>query len=578
MNQKQTMKKTFNIINNKKLYWPGITLRSLFQLLNNLLIGYWFYVVIDSALAGDIQGVLRGTIVGFIFMIVLAIFLGVSSRMYESAIATTTGKIRKLVINKILKLPMKYKDDNHSGDLISRATNDIKEMERVFGPTFLMFLSNSFGAVGAIIFMMFINWRIALGVLTLATFTTLLNIPFVNPLKKISDQFQKQTAKLTEFFSDIVVSSQITRMYGLEKNVEEKFEELNEKLKTTSLKRVIKNSKLNGINYLSMLINFMGILGVGFYFVLNDLGTVGEVIFIVQLSNGVTNLVMNAGNLMTRMQTALAGSERIFELLELEDEPEKYSLKSKINNLKDNIEIGMYNISFGYEKDKKVLENFSLEIPKGKVYALVGSSGCGKTTIMKLLMGLYEPENGDIVISNKKLSESTLKEFRDNIAYVPQMAYLYTGDILTNIKYGNMSKNVEDVIEAAKLANADDFIKQFPDGYYSKVGEKGTHISGGQRQRIAIARAILKDSPVLLLDEATSALDNESEILVQNALDNLMKNKTTLVVAHRLSTIQNADKILVMDKGKIVQEGKHEELINKKGLYKKLYDMQFENI
>ena len=566
--------KIIKLIEKKPLYWTGTISKSIFNLISNVIIGLWFSISLDSAISGNMPGVTNAMFFGFGAMFVLAFFYFISNYLHEKNVVRTTAKIRKNLFDKIQKLPLKYKDLNHSGDLISVNTNDIMETEKIYGQNFVFLFGGFLGAVGATVVIMYINWKIGLISISLGLLFTLINIPFINPLGKLSDLFQKTTAKMTENFTDIVASNQITKMYNLENKIEKNFEEINNNLTNISMKRVKKNASMNFINTLSSTFSFIGLLIIGGYFVASGQETVGNVIFIIQVLNSITSFMTQAGTFITRMQSSIAAGKRVINILETETEEESYNLKDCSKN--HDLAINIKNLDFSYSENTPVFKNFNLEIEKNKVYALVGPSGCGKSTLMKVLMGFYKPQDGSISINNKDFCSNSIKEIREEFSYVPQQSYLFTGTIKENIQYGRYNCDIEEIIEASKLAYAHDFIKELPEGYFSKVGERGTRLSGGQKQRIAIARAINKKAPILLLDEATSALDNESEEQVQKALDNLMIGKTVLVVAHRLSTIQNADKIFVMDKGEIIQLGTHEELLKKEGLYKKLYEIQFQ--
>ncbi|HEX3030297.1 MAG TPA: ATP-binding cassette domain-containing protein [Clostridia bacterium] len=300
-----------------------------------------------------------------------------------------------------------------------------------------------------------------------------------------------------------------------------------------------------------------------------DLATV---ITEINLLANVNYMIRNLGRLIALMQGSLAGGARVLELLEEKPEPESYSVcgenSDQMLELKD--------VSFAYD-DLPVVNGLSISLEKGKRAALVGGSGGGKSTVIKLLLGFYPVNSGVITINGKSLGEYSLGELRSMIAYVPQDAYLFDGTIEENIRLGKADATDEEVKQAAELAFAHEFIEEMPDGYKTVVGERGTRISGGQRQRIAIARALLKDAPILLLDEATSALDSQSEQKVQDAINRLMEGRTVLAIAHRLSTIEYSDVIYVIEDGKVTEQGKHAELLDKGGTYSRLYNLQFSN-
>ena len=315
-------------------------------------------------------------------------------------------------------------------------------------------------------------------------------------------------------------------------------------------------------------------LAFGLYMSIMGKVDIGTIAAILHLQGNASFLFENIGSFITLIQRSLVGAARVFALFS--SPTESYSLldRAKSSGVSNQM-IEMKAVSFSYENDKKVLNNINLSIAEGNMTAIVGTSGGGKSTILKLLMRFYDADNGEIYVNGKSIHSRTLRELRDLFAYVPQDAYLFMGTIEENISYGKIGASKEEIIEAAKRAYAHDFIVEFPNGYKTIVEEGSNNLSGGQKQRIAIARAILKNAQILLLDEATSALDSESEQLVQLAINCLMKGKTTLVIAHKLSTIEAADEIFVLKKGEIVEKGSHKELISMKGLYKNLYDFQF---
>jgi ATP-binding cassette, subfamily B, bacterial len=298
----------------------------------------------------------------------------------------------------------------------------------------------------------------------------------------------------------------------------------------------------------------------------------GTMLAVINLLNGVVFMFTSLGNFIAQIQGSLGGANRVFELLDEPVEPERYVLK-KTEDTAAMVEL--QDIGFSYNGTDRVLDGVSLSIGKGQMAALVGPSGGGKSTVLKMLLGYYPPQEGNIVVNAKSIGQYSLTELRDMMAYVPQDAYLFDGTVEENIWYGRPKATREEVIAAAEAANAHGFITELPEGYATKVGERGTRLSGGQKQRIAIARALLKNAPILLLDEATSALDSESEQLVQDALNRLMQGRTTIAVAHRLSTIRHADVIYVIEGGEVVEKGNHTELAEGEGLYNRLYELQF---
>ena len=310
--------------------------------------------------------------------------------------------------------------------------------------------------------------------------------------------------------------------------------------------------------------------------VLADRLTAGDLVAFIIYALNISRSISQTSRLYTAVNTAAGASERIFELLEEVPEISDKPGATKLEKIKGSITIS--DLSFSYEKDRKILDSINIDVESGQTIALVGPSGAGKTTLLNLIPRFYDPQEGKILVDGVDIKTVTHKSLRSHISIVPQEVHLFGTSIKENIRYGRLDATDEEIKAAAKDANAHDFIMDTPKGYDALIGEKGVKLSGGQRQRLAIARAILKNPEILLLDEATSSLDSESEAQVQEALYRLMKGRTTFVIAHRLSTVQHADRILVMDNGKIIEEGTHPELIEKDGLYSHLYALQFRDI
>ncbi len=409
----------------------------------------------------------------------------------------------------------------------------------------------------------------------------LINTLYAKPLRQIGQESQSGLAKLSERLVDLLAGFQIVRTYNLGEWILERFERSNENVLDTSLNRVQLESTLASANNFAGIMFFLPTL-VGLYLVLQGKTTMGTLIALTQLNNQVQGMVYSLGGIISGIQGSLAAADRILNTLDTAPEPEYYPAvemlpaRSTSPAQPDSV-LSFQDVSFSYGDDRITLQGITFDIQEGHIAAVVGPSGSGKSTILRLLMGYYPVESGSVSILGEAMHTYALHELRDLFAFVPQDAFLYTGTILENIRYGRPGASEDEITDAAKAAYAHQFIRELPEGYQTVVGERGSRLSGGQRQRIAIARALLKKAPFLLLDEATSALDSESETLVQQALDVLMHGRTTIVIAHRLSTIENADIIYVVDNGQVVEHGKHQELIDKVGLYHHLYELQFQD-
>ncbi|MCX7923429.1 MAG: ABC transporter ATP-binding protein/permease [Clostridia bacterium] len=542
-----------------------------FALFVNLFIAYKSKPLFDAAVEGNLEMVKTTAIeIGGLVLIACIISPFLAYGVF-SCIQKTITEVRLLIFKQVEELPMSYYDKNHSGEIMSHFNNDLNVMEDVyFWPIFMTFVSIIMGA-GAIVMMVHLNWILALFTILMGIVTSFLNSRFAKPMRVVSDAVQQNLGAISERLMDLLTGFYVIKMFDIGKILALRFKDRTNSLKEDTIKYSHVGACLEGTNYFLGNLTYMGILSLSVILIVNYDLSIGTAVACIQLHGAVSFMFGQLGNFISQTQWCLAGASRVFKLLDEAVEPERYTVN-------ESSQIGMvklHNVTFAYGEEKKVIDNINITVPAGKVAALVGSSGSGKSTIVKLLLGFYPPEAGDIVINNKSINRYTLTELRDLIAYVPQEAYLFQGTIEENIRMGRDNATRDEIIEAAKAAHAHEFITEMPDGYDTLVGERGSRLSGGQRQRIAIARALIKDSPILLFDEATSALDSESEYLVQKAVDELMKNRTVLIVAHRLSTIRHADIIYVMEEGRIVEKGTHSELLDKGGSYANLYKLQF---
>lgn len=492
----------------------------------------------------------------------------------ERAIVKTTAYIRTTLFEKIQALPISFFKEGHSGDLISRMTNDINETERAYGRILIGFTVQLFGGIGSAVYMIILDWRLGIFSIIAGLLTVLANVYFADILRKIGEKVQARLGNLTEKLSDLLAGIHVVRSFNVAKIILGKYFAGNAEVYGVSFQRVKVGANQTVVNGFLRALSILGLVSFGAFLSLKGLITVGIVVGIVQLQNGVTELFRTLGTFVTNVQGSLAAADRIHEIYDTPSEPKTFAMEESVQDARQ--EVIFNNVKFAYDGSEMVLNGLNFKVAKGQVVALVGPSGGGKSTVLKLILGFYQPQGGDIQIEGQSIAQQTLEEIRERMAYVPQDAFLFAGTVMENIRMGRESATDEEVIQAAKMANAHDFIVEFEKGYETLVGERGTHLSGGQRQRIAIARAILKDAPILLLDEATSSLDSESEHLVQEALEKLMVGRTTIVIAHRLSTIQHAHKIVVIKDGQLVEEGTHEKLLQiEDGIYQKLYTQQF---
>lgn len=566
--KKHTLTRLLSLVEEKGWYWADLAGTSLEPVLRNLIVAIWLMTVIDTAVAGDVPGILKGTLWGFGGMLLLSLYLILFNYAFDKGVTLTTASIRRRVFDHVQRLPYFFFQNHHSGDIISRATNDIKAAEEAYGINLQLLISDLLGGVISLAIVFGLSWQLGLASSLLALVFFLASLPLSNSLRAITAKVQARLGGLTEALSDILASAPVTRIFSLGDIVTSDYRQKNARVLRLSLGRTALSAGLATLGILGFRGSQIVLISLGGSLALNNQLSLGKIAFATQM---ISALFITLGTVYGRLQTSLAGADRVLEILAIPQEDREGTDSPS----SDSRGIAVKNLNFRYSTDAPVLEGVNFAVPPGKVYALVGPSGSGKSTLLQLLLGLYPPEQGEILVNGHNLATASLATIRDQIAYVPQSSWLYAASVAENIACAKEGATAAQIEAAARAANAHDFIMEMPQGYDTPVGEGGSHLSGGQRQRIAIARALLKDSPVLLLDEATSALDTESESLVQQALDTLMAGRTTLVVAHRLSTIRNADQVLVLDQGKIVEQGPHEELLAKGGVYRRLYELQF---
>ncbi|MCJ7842515.1 ABC transporter ATP-binding protein/permease [Lederbergia sp. NSJ-179] len=482
------------------------------------------------------------------------------------------GQMRLRFIDHLIHMPLAYYDTQQSGELMSRLTNDIHTVESAFTSKIVNLNSTLMGGAISIVVIFVMDWRMGIFSVSVGLLMGTTNAIFAPKFRHIAEQLQEKLAFLNSTLSNMLSGIRTIKLFNLYGQQKEQFGKDNANIYSLFIQQGKFEGRLAGLNLFLNYLSSVGILSFGILLsTYSDIG-IGTVVAILFLQQSVTSTFLFTGNFVSDLQQSLVSTKRIFEVLDIPQEADHYSIQSDGQTVCDpNIVIHLKDICFRYKRSDYVLYGLDLSVREGEKVALVGPSGAGKSTIFKILMGFYSFESGSIAIFHKAIHQYSKEELRQQIAYVPQDPFLFHTTIEENIRYGNLNATRQDVIEAAERANIHAFIKTLPQGYDTVVNERSTNLSGGQRQRIAIARAFVKNAPILLLDEATSALDTESEKLIQHALEELMANRTTLIIAHRLTTVQKADKIFVVDEGKIVEEGSHKQLLGEKGRYQKLY-------
>lgn len=481
--------------------------------------------------------------------------------------------LRKRLYEHLHRLGFRYFSDKRLGEITSRLTNDVGSVRTALTNALPQTITVTFSLLGSIALMIMLNWRLSLIVFLTVPVVTLLTRYFGGKIRKLSRDIQDDLADSTAVAEDALGAIRIVKAFAREVYEVGRYSESVENLFRTSRRKIL----LTSLFWSGIGVMFMTTLVIIFWYggleVLAGRLTTGDLVAFIFYAFSISRSISQMSRLYTDINTAVGASDRIFELLDEVPEIEDADEATEIDHIDGRVTFE--SVRFAYEKDRPVLKDINLNIRAGETVAVVGPSGAGKTTLINLIPRFFDPQEGKIMIDGIDIRNIRKQSLREHIAIVPQDVHLFGTTVKENIRYGRLDATDEEIRQAAADANALEFIRQIPDGLDAKVGEKGVKLSGGQRQRLAIARALLKDPGILLLDEATSSLDSESEAQVQEALERLMKNRTTFIIAHRLSTVQHADRIVVIEDGRIVQQGSHNQLLTIGGLYKQLYEMQF---
>lgn len=518
---------------------------------------------------------IRNCIISLVVLyLISALFAYIQGYIMSGVSMNVTYKLRKEISHKMNKLPLKYFDTRTHGEVLSRITNDVDTVSQTLNQSLSQIITSTATVIGVLIMMLSISVLMTFVAFLVIPLSGLLIMGVVKKSQKYFKQQQKSLGSLNGHIEEIYSGHNIVQVFNGEKEAIETFTKINDDLYTSAWK----SQFLSGM--MMPIMSFIGNLGyvavciLGGYLAVKKTIDVGDIQSFIQYVRSFTQPIAQLANISNTLQSTAAAAERVFEFLNEEEEVPDTSSPIKLNSVVGNVEFK--NVHFGYTEDKIIINNFSSYIKSGQRIAIVGPTGAGKSTIIKLLMRFYDINSGEILIYGHSIKDYTRNDLREMFGMVLQDTWLYNASIFDNIKYGNFDATKEDVINAAKAAHCDEFIKALPNGYNLILNEEANNISQGQKQLLTIARTILSDPKILILDEATSSVDTRTEVLIQKAMDHLMNGRTSFIIAHRLSTIKDADIILVMKDGDIIEQGSHDELLKTDGFYAHLYNSQFD--
>lgn len=522
----------------------------------------------------DFDSILKTLTMLAVLYVISAVFSFIQTFVTSDISQKVSYNLRKEISEKINRLPLNYFDKKTHGEVLSRVTNDVDAISQNLNQILSQMITSITTIIGVLIMMLSISVSMTLVSLIIIPMSLVFIMIVVKKSQKHFKSQQEYLGHTNGHVEEIYSGHTIMKAFNGEEKAIAEFDELNDTLYNSAWK----SQFLSGM--MMPIMTFIGNLGyvmvaiMGGYLTIKKTIQVGDILSFIQYTKSFTQPIAQSAQIANVMQATAAAAERVFEFLGEEEEEADTTNPASTENIKGEVEFK--NVHFGYNEDHTIINDFSVNIKPGQKVAIVGPTGAGKTTIVKLLMRFYELNSGNILIDGHDLKDFTRDDLRSMFGMVLQDTWLFNGSIMENIRYGKLEASNDDVIKAAKLAHAHHFIKTLADGYNMEINEEANNISQGQKQLLTIARAILADPKILILDEATSSVDTRTEVLIQQAMENLMSDRTSFIIAHRLSTIRNADLILVMKDGDIVEQGSHEELLKENGFYSELYNSQFE--
>ncbi len=547
-----------------------VVLRSLLQIAGPYLSGR----AVDAYIThGDLAGLHR------LMLLLLAVYVGTwLTHAAQSMTTITVGQkvlyaMREQLFQHFQRLSLDFFDRSEAGDLMSRLTNDTDAINRTLNMGLAQFVANVLFLVGVLVAMLSLNWRLALVSMSVLPLMLVSTFYFSRRMRVASRKSRERLGEVSAELQETIAGVRVVQAFGRERETAREFRDINAAHRDANIEAQTVNAAFAPTLDIFSTLGIALVLGAGGVMALDGRVTVGTIFAFLTYVRRFFQPVRAIGMLYTQVQTAIAAAERIFDILDerpkVEDAPDAIPLTSVRGHIR------FEHVTFGYREGVDVLRDITFEIQPGQMFAIVGPTGAGKTTLVNLLMRFYDVREGRILVDGHDIRDVQQESLRRQMGMVLQDTFLFSGTVMENIRYGRLEASDEEVIAAAKIARADDFIRRLPQGYRTELGERGTSLSQGQRQLIAIARAVLADPRILILDEATSSVDTRTERLIQAALTELMQGRTSLVIAHRLSTIRNADQVLVLHQGEIIERGTHRELLAARGFYYRLYASQF---
>ncbi len=573
MKKKKTLRRLITLYPQRWKLWLGISLTLIISVVG-VSFSYMIMQVIDAAVENDRQMFFRSFFVILALVFINVLFVFFRTRLFGRYTENGMVRLRELFAKKCADLSLESMQTSHSGDLLSKGTNDMSRVRQFTATTLHRLIEIPISALIALVVLFVLSWRLSLISLALIPVLIIVSSLLSIPIGPASKRVQKKLGHVNAVVTDYIKGIEVVKSHNLEETLNQKNKRYVDESVESGVELAKRRAILESFSMIFSLMPFLATFLIGGYFVIAGTMTVGALLAFINLLNFVTFPLSQLAIVMGEAKKDMASASRIFETIDIEDERQD---GETFEFHKSNAVIDIQGLTFLYAgDDKTIIDDLSLTIHQGETVAFVGPSGGGKSTLAKLIMGFYETYDGSIKIGGHEMNDWSLSAMRQHIALVSQDTFLFPESVRENIKHGYESADDKQVIEAAKQANAHDFIEQLPEGYDSVLSELGSSLSGGQKQRLSIARAILKDALILILDEATSALDTESEAMIQKALESVIEHKTTIIIAHRLTTIKDVDKICVVADGNIVETGSHETLLNANGVYAGLYESQIE--